>query len=121
MRWTWVSSTASKALLALVTFGLVNITWVLFRAKTLSAAMGMLGAMAGLHANAVAVLPTVKILETILCIAGLLLVQWYKRDRTLENIVAQTPPLLTAGAWACMAFAIIITQGTGDAFIYFQF
>ena len=81
----------------------------------------VLGAMAGLNAHADAVLPTVKILETVVCIAGLLFTQWYMRDRTLEDVVTQSSPRLVAAAWACMAFAIIITQGRGDAFIYFQF
>lgn len=121
IRWKLLNSVGPKLLLALVTFALVNITWVFFRAKTLSGAIAMLGAMAGLHANSVAVLPTAKILETVICIAGLLAAHWYIRDRTLEDIVTQTSPLVIAAAWVCMAFAIIITQGTGDAFIYFQF
>ncbi len=112
---------APKLLLVLVTYTLVNVAWVFFRAKSLPAAFMMLGSMAGLHANAAAVLPTVKILETLVCIVGILTAQWYMRDRTLEDVVTQSSPRLLATAWACMAFAIIITQGRGDAFIYFQF
>jgi alginate O-acetyltransferase complex protein AlgI len=121
VRWRLPSGIAFNLVLALVTYMLVNVAWVFFRARTLAGAMSMLGAMAGLHAHAAAVLPTVKILETVICVAGLLSAQWYMRDRTLEDVVTQSPPLLVAGAWACMAFVIIITQGTGDAFIYFQF
>ncbi len=120
-RWKLPSGLAFKLLLALLTYTLVNVTWVFFRAKTLHAAMSMLGAMAGLHANAAAVLPTVKILETVVCITGLLWAQWYMRDRTLEDVVTEASPLAVATAWACLAFVIIITQGRGDAFIYFQF
>jgi alginate O-acetyltransferase complex protein AlgI len=121
VRWRLPKGVAFKLLLALVTYALINVAWVFFRAKTLSAAIAMLGAMAGLHSHATALLPTVKILETVVCAAGLLAAQWYLRDRTLEETVTQSPPLVVATAWACMAFAIIITQGTGDAFIYFQF
>ncbi|MBZ5526242.1 MAG: MBOAT family protein [Acidobacteriia bacterium] len=120
-RRTFLNGAAGKLLLALVTYTLVNVAWVFFRAKTLPAAMAMLGAMAGLHANAAAVLPTVKILETAVCLAGLLSAQWYMRDRSLEDVVTQASPRLVTAAWACMAFAIIITQGAGSAFIYFQF
>jgi glutamate racemase len=81
----------------------------------------MLGAMAGLHAHPVAVLPTVKILETLVGSVGLLATQWYMRDRTLEEVITQASPRLVTAVWACMAFAIIITQGAGSAFIYFQF
>lgn len=112
---------AFKLFLALVTYTLVNVAWVFFRAKSLHAAMTMLAAMAGLQADATAILPTVKILETVVCITGLLFTQWYMRDRTLEDVVTQTSPRLVAAAWACMAFATIIAQGRGDAFIYFQF
>lgn len=120
-RRTFLNGAACKLLLALVTYTLVNVAWVFFRAKTLPAAVAMLGAMAGLHAHAAAVLPTVKILETAVCLAGLLSAQLYMRDRSLEDVVTQASPRLVTAAWACMAFAIIITQGAGSAFIYFQF
>lgn len=120
VRWRLPTGPGFKLLLALFTYTLVNVAWVFFRAKTLGAALAMLGAMAGLHASA-AVLPTVKILETVIGIAGLLCVHWYMRDRNLEDVVTEAPRLGIAVAWACMAFAIIITQGKGDAFIYFQF
>jgi alginate O-acetyltransferase complex protein AlgI len=115
------NNVVSKLLVALVTYSLVNVTWVFFRAKTFASAMSMLAAMAGMHGGAAAVLPTVKIVETVVCIIGLLLAQWHMRDKTLENVVMDSPVALVAGAWACMTFAIIIAQGTGDAFIYFQF
>jgi D-alanyl-lipoteichoic acid acyltransferase DltB (MBOAT superfamily) len=120
-RWRLPSGPAFKLLLALVTYTLLQVTWVLFRCKTLPAAMTMLGAMAGLHAHPVAVLPTVKILETLVGSVGLLATQWYMRDRTLEEVITQASPRLVTAVWACMAFAIIITQGAGSAFIYFQF
>lgn len=120
-RWRLPSGPAFKLLLVLVTYTLLQITWVLFRAKSFPAAMTMLGAMLGLHAHPAAVLPTVKILETLVCSVVLLSVQSYMRDRTLEDVVTQASPRLVAAAWACMLFAVIITQGRGDAFIYFQF
>jgi alginate O-acetyltransferase complex protein AlgI len=120
-RWRLPRGVAFKLLLALLTYTLVNVAWVFFRAKSMPAALTMLGALAGLHAHAAAVLPTVKILETLVCIAGILYFQWFMRNRTLEDVVMQTSPRVLAAAWACMAFAIIIAQGRGDAFIYFQF
>jgi alginate O-acetyltransferase complex protein AlgI len=119
--WKLPTGPAFQFLLIIMTYLLVDIAWVLFRAKTLSSALSMLGAMAGLHTHAIAVLPTIKILETIICLVGLLLTHWYMRDRTLEEVVAEASPVFVAAAWACMAFVIVITQGRGDAFIYFQF
>src|SRR5579864_300331 len=120
-RWRLPSGPAFNLFLMLLTYALLQITWVLFRARSFPAAMTMFGAMAGLHAHPVNVLPTVKILETLVCSVGLLSVQWYMRDRTLEDVITVLSPRLVATAWACMAFAVIITQGRGDAFIYFQF
>jgi alginate O-acetyltransferase complex protein AlgI len=36
-------------------------------------------------------------------------------------VLARAPAALLAGVWAALAFAIIIEQGAGNAFIYFQF
>jgi alginate O-acetyltransferase complex protein AlgI len=35
--------------------------------------------------------------------------------------VARTPAALVCLVWALMAFLIVIAQGSGNAFIYFQF
>jgi alginate O-acetyltransferase complex protein AlgI len=43
------------------------------------------------------------------------------RDRTLESVVARVPAAMLAGILGLMAFAIVISQGSGNAFIYFQF
>jgi alginate O-acetyltransferase complex protein AlgI len=43
------------------------------------------------------------------------------RARTLEHAIARTPASMVSAIWAVMAFAIVIAQGTGNAFIYFQF
>lgn len=120
-RWGISSGRLVKLSVALLTFLLVNITWVFFRAKTFTDATAILGGMAGLHAGAQAVLPTVKILETVLCIAALLLAHWYMRNRVLEDVVTRTSRFVLVTVWVTMAFAVTITQGTGDAFIYFQF
>ncbi len=54
-------------------------------------------------------------------IAAMLAVHWSMRDRTLENVVTRTPWWLVSVVWASMLAAIIVTQGGGNAFIYFQF
>ena len=43
------------------------------------------------------------------------------REKRLEDVVARTPWWVTALVVAAMLFATIITQGSNDAFIYFQF
>jgi alginate O-acetyltransferase complex protein AlgI len=43
------------------------------------------------------------------------------RDRTLESVVARVPPWLLGTVWAALLWMIIVTQGSADSFIYFQF
>ena len=51
----------------------------------------------------------------------MLVTHWLMRSRTLEAVIARTPAMLVGVVWALMAFAIVIVQGDGSAFIYFQF
>ena len=54
-------------------------------------------------------------------VGGIVLVHWLMRGRTLESVVARAPAAAITLVWAVMAFAIVIAQGSGNAFIYFQF
>jgi len=108
-------------LLGLLTYTLVNLTWVFFRAKTFSKAWVVLSGMFGQSAAGKPILDTFSLLTVVAVIGGMLVVHWLMRARTLESVIARAPPLLLAVLWALLAFAIIIAQGNGSAFIYFQF
>jgi alginate O-acetyltransferase complex protein AlgI len=43
------------------------------------------------------------------------------RNTSIEELVGRLPRLVVTGVWAVMLCAIILTQGSGNAFIYFQF
>ena len=43
------------------------------------------------------------------------------RNRRIERVIGGMPLWLLALTWGALLFLIIITQGSGDAFIYFQF
>jgi hypothetical protein len=43
------------------------------------------------------------------------------RETSLENAVARLPRWAVSSAWFFMACAIILAQGSSNAFIYFQF
>ena len=108
-------------LFGLITYALINITWVFFRAHSFGKAWQMLGGMFGANGDAKPILPTVHLVMVALIISGLVCAHWLMRNRTLESVVARTPALLLSAVWALMAFAIVIAQGEGNAFIYFQF
>ena len=111
----------ARAGLGLITYLLVNVTWVFFRAKSFAAAAGILAGMVGLNPDAPAVLPTIDMILTAVCITGLVSAHWVMRNRSLEDLADAIPGWVLAPAWASLTFLVITTQGSGDAFIYFQF
>ncbi|HEY8009404.1 MAG TPA: MBOAT family O-acyltransferase [Rudaea sp.] len=107
--------------LGLLTYTLVNLTWVFFRAKTFSKAWLVLGGMFGQHADARPILSSFALISAAAIVTAIVSTHWFMRGRTLESVVARTHPAALCAVWALMAFAIVIAQGEGSAFIYFQF
>src|SRR6476659_9998184 len=107
--------------LGLLTYALINVTWVFFRAKTFPQAWTMLSGMVGGNAGAEPILPYAYLVPVAVIVSSLVFAHWRMRNRTLESVVARVPAAGIAVAWAVMAFSIVIAQGDGNAFIYFQF
>jgi alginate O-acetyltransferase complex protein AlgI len=107
--------------LGALTFFLVNIAWVFFRAQSFDKAWSMLAGMAGFHSGAAPLLAGIDVLCVALITGGIVATHIWMRRRTLESMLARVPAPLLAGVWGLMAFAIVIEQGSGHAFIYFQF
>jgi len=112
---------AMLAALGLLTFALVNVTWVFFRAKTFDKAWSVLRGMLGTNAASKPILPMFGLLVVAVIVGSIVLTHWYMRGRTLESVVARAHPATVGTVWALLAFAIVIAQGSGAAFIYFQF
>ncbi len=117
----WFSGWPFKFAMALVTYFLVNITWVFFRAESFSDAMLMLSSMFGLAKDAQKVLYLNEIIPAMLVIGGMVLTHWGMRSTTKEALIAKTPTWAIAAVWTFMLFMLLITQGSDSAFIYFQF
>ena len=107
--------------LGLLTYALINVTWVFFRADSFGKAWLLLSGMVGANAQAVPILPTAHLVMVTVIIAGIVFTHWRMRAQTLETAIARVPPVVLSGVWALMLFAIVIAQGAGNAFIYFQF
>ncbi len=110
-----------RVLLALITYFLVNITWVFFRAADFAMAWRMIITMLTFVTDGEKVLPTVFILQTVITIGIMLAVHWHMRNRQLTEVVERLPVWLIGLVWGVMLTMIVITQGGSDAFIYFQF
>lgn len=120
---TWVKSTGARLGFWLLTYVLLLITWVFFRAGSadgFETAMRTLLAMFGVI-DAPAVLATVRIVEVLAVTACLMLAHRYMRNRRLDAVVSNLPQPVIGVVWGAMLFSLILAQGEGNAFIYFQF
>jgi alginate O-acetyltransferase complex protein AlgI len=117
----WTRTRAAEVLFVAVTFFLVCLSWVFFRAKTFAQAGTLFTSLFGLAREGAQVLPTFDLLAVGVVIGAILIAHWLLRHSTHETLVAKTPWWLAATVWAAMLVTIILTQGSGDAFIYFQF
>ncbi len=116
----WKSWTG-RLLLGVLTYALVNVTWVFFRAHDFPKAWLVLGAMLGFGPTGKPVLTTWLIVSVTVPVAAMLAIHAYMRDRELHIEVARRPVVLVGLAWAAMLFLTVATQGGSNAFIYFQF
>ena len=107
--------------LALITYFLVNITWVFFRAQDFATAWRMIRSMLLLDRSGAPVLSSYFLITAGATVAAMLLVHWRMRHQTLHEEVQRWPALTVGLAWGAMLWLIITAQGGGNAFIYFQF
>jgi len=111
----------AQIFLAVLTYFLVNITWVFFRAGDFATAWRMIVTMLSFVTDGQRVLPTIHVLETVVTIGVMLVIHWYMRERKLHEVIGRLPTWILGPAWGVMLTLIVITQGGSDAFIYFQF
>lgn len=113
-----------KAMLVAIgalTFVLINITWVFFRAKDFSVAAKLLTSMAGLAEKPIGMIAALPMIYAMVIVTGIVTTHWAMRDKTLEIAIERTPAWLIGAVWSIMGIAIVAEQGKGSAFIYFQF
>ena len=108
-------------LLAFLTYTLVNITWVFFRAREFGTAWNMIKSMFFLNDDGAKVLYEFDIVKVMLVITGLFICHWEMRNTSMKEVAQKTNPWLFGVFWAILFFLIVISQGSGEQFIYFQF
>jgi len=117
----WKETLPAKLGFCLLTYLVVCIAWVFFRAQNFPAAGLLLAAMAGKIPVGEALLTGREILQVVLVIFLLWVAHWRMRGTSLEATLTTKPAWLVGAAWTVMLGAIILTQGSGNAFIYFAF
>ncbi|MBA3563388.1 MAG: MBOAT family protein, partial [Gammaproteobacteria bacterium] len=111
----------ARVFLALLTYFLVNITWVFFRAQDFGTARRMIVTMLTFATDGQRLLTSMQITGTSLTIGAMLAIHWYMRNRTLHEVATRLPAWLVGVLCGLLAWLVVITQGGGNAFIYFQF
>jgi len=117
----WASRLPVRVIAGFATYVAVCVAWVFFRAPDFTNASRMLGGMFGQHSHGDAILTTRELLQIGSVTAGLIAMHWAMRDNTFETAVMRLPAWTIAAIGSAMICAIILTQGSSNAFIYFQF
>lgn len=108
--------------LGILTYLLVCVTWVFFRANTLDEAFHLVTGMAGATGfTLTGLLTRGQMLLVLAMTVGMLGVHWLFRNNTLEDAVARLPWWLVPGILSTMLFLMFIIHVDDRAFIYFQF
>lgn len=108
-------------ILALLTYTLVNFTWVFFRAREFSTAKNMIASMLFMNSEGEKILYAFDIIKVFSVITILFICHWVMRNTSMKEVSLKTPTWILGIAWAVMFFLIVISQGSGEQFIYFQF
>ena len=108
-------------LIAAGTYTLVNFTWVFFRAREFGTAWDMLQSMLGLNPGGEKILDYFELFKVGVIALGLFVTHWLMRHRTVKMVAEQVNPWLFGLFWGLLIFLILISQGAGEQFIYFQF
>jgi D-alanyl-lipoteichoic acid acyltransferase DltB (MBOAT superfamily) len=117
----WAGTLPVRLLVGFGTYVAVCIAWVFFRASDFTIASRVLTGMFGGHPDGDMILTTRELLQIGIVTAGLICVHWAMRGEAFETTVMRLPRLAVTAIWSFMACAIIFTQGSSNAFIYFQF
>lgn len=108
-------------LLAFLTYTCVNITWVFFRAREFKTAWNMISSMFFFHMDGEKILEYLDLAVVFSVTAGLFLSHWFMRDTSVKDVASKMPQWLLGLIWGVMLVLLIIAQGSGEQFIYFQF
>jgi alginate O-acetyltransferase complex protein AlgI len=117
----WAATLPVRLIAGFATYAAVCIAWVFFRASDFTIASRMLSGMFGGHPNGDMILTTRELLQIAIVTAGLISIHWAMRADAFETTVMRLPRWAVTAIWSFMACAIILTQGSSNAFIYFQF
>lgn len=112
---------AQNFFLALLTFFLVNVTWVFFRSSDFDTAWRLLSSMFGRSNDGIAILSTINILKVSVVIILMVATHWFMRNTTVLEVTQKIKWWIVGIIWAVMLILLVLSQESSSSFIYFQF
>ena len=116
----WLASTPARLALALLTFALVSIAWVFFRASSFSDASRLLRTMVA-GGDDTLVLGVSNVLVVVGITSLLLGAHWWLRDAGVATRWNAVPSWARSALLAILLLSLVLVPGDDRAFIYFQF
>ena len=107
--------------LAFTTFTCVNITWVFFRAREFETAWSMIRSMFYMNPEGEKILGTFEIIKVLTLIGLVFVAHWFMRNTSVRAVSEKMSPVALGIWWSVMFILIVLAQGSGEQFIYFQF
>ncbi len=112
---------SSNILLALLTFFLVNVTWVFFRSPDFTSAWRMLTSMFSRVPNGAVLLTNLAIIKVSVIVVCMVAFHWMMRNTRVLTVANKMPWWLLGLIWSAMLILLILSQESSSTFIYFQF
>ncbi len=115
------TKTVKNFMLALLTFFLINVTWVFFRAQNFTTAWRLLGSMFGGGRGGIPILPTIGIYKVAVVVTLMFITHWLLRNTTVLQVAQKMKWWAVSLVWALMLILLVLCQESSGSFIYFQF
>jgi alginate O-acetyltransferase complex protein AlgI len=106
---------------ALLTFMLINITWVFFRSHTFGRSWQMLESMFGIATDGKPLLTTLAIIKVAVIIPFIVIFHWFMRNTKVLDVAHKLSWWSLGIVWSVLILLLIWAQESGSSFIYFQF
>ena len=115
------NKTIGNFMLALLTFFLINVTWVFFRAPDFTSAWRILTSMFSHVSKGAELLTTMSIIKISVIIFFVVVFHWLMRNTRVLTVAAKLPWWLLGLIWSVLLLLLILSQESSSSFIYFQF
>jgi D-alanyl-lipoteichoic acid acyltransferase DltB (MBOAT superfamily) len=115
------NKTLNNFILALITFFLINVTWVFFRAPDFTSAWRILRAMFSHIPDATVLLTTLSIIKVSVIVVCMVIFHWLMRNTRTVIVAEKMPWWLLGIVWSGLLLLLIWSQESSSSFIYFQF